>query len=244
MPHKVRDVLVSGVRNPINVIRFLMSQDLSEIPKRVIERRLKALSIEPRIIVEAGAYDGADTSEFLRIWPFAVVHAFEPIPELADAIRLRFKNSGSVRVYPYALSDVSSSRGSQMFTFRANDASHGSSSLLEASLHREIHTEIGFNRKLLVKTTTLDDWMRTNLYSEEHVDLLWLDVQGMEAKVLSAGQDFLRRTRMVHVEVSKRPLYDGACVFLDVHNILVGSGFRLVKKRIPVISGNALYIRD
>ena len=60
------------------------------------------------------------------------------------------------------------------------------------------------------------------------VDLLKLDVQGAELLVLRGAEKSLPRVRLVFVEVSFRPIYEGSAVFADVYAFLRGHGFRML----------------
>ena len=40
------------------------------------------------IVVEAGAFNGADTKEISQFWPQGTIHAFEPVPEIFTKLPL------------------------------------------------------------------------------------------------------------------------------------------------------------
>lgn len=77
-----------------------------------------------------------------------------------------------------------------------------------------------------VNVRTLD-----NLLSEikwiDQIDLLKIDVQGAELKVLRGALNALRRTQMVLTEISFCPQYKGSSVFSEVYDFMVPLGFIL-----------------
>jgi hypothetical protein len=73
----------------------------------------------------------------------------------------------------------------------------------------------------------LDDLVSTVRFPR--IDLLKLDVQGAEHLVLAGAPETLRRTRLIWTEVSFVRLYDGSCLFHELHGQLRKSGFALAE---------------
>ena len=80
--------------------------------------------------------------------------------------------------------------------------------------------------RIAVRTRLLDNLLDEIAWTEP-VDLLKIDVQGAEIKVLRGATRTLARTRMAWIEVSFRPLYKGSAVFADVYAFMNSHGFRL-----------------
>lgn len=80
--------------------------------------------------------------------------------------------------------------------------------------------------RIAVRTRLLDNLL-TEIAWTEPIDLLKIDVQGAEIKVLRGASLTLARTRMAWIEVSFRPLYQGSAVFADVYAFMKSHGFRL-----------------
>jgi FkbM family methyltransferase len=59
------------------------------------------------------------------------------------------------------------------------------------------------------------------------IDLLKIDVQGFEDRVIMGAHDALARTACVFVEVSFRPLYHGSAIFSDIYEMLYERGLIL-----------------
>lgn len=78
--------------------------------------------------------------------------------------------------------------------------------------------------KIRVPMVTLDD-LAADI---EHVSLLKLDVQGAESEAMRGGQEALRRTNWILIEVCFRSHYEGDALFPDLHAQLTESGFRLI----------------
>lgn len=82
------------------------------------------------------------------------------------------------------------------------------------------------------------------------IDLMKIDVQGLEHEVIAGAPETLARTRAVYCEVSFRPVYSGSCTFSDVHSLLRERGFMLASldpgHRAPdgeLLQADALFVR-
>ena len=85
-------------------------------------------------------------------------------------------------------------------------------------------------------TTTLDTFMKA--YSKEMVDLLKIDVQGAECRVLSGGKKTIKKTKIIILEISFFDYYEHQTSFLDVELLLSPLGFKLYS--VSEISNNPM----
>ena len=195
------------------------------------------LSMNP-VIVEAGAHIGVDTEELARQWPGGVVYAFEPVPALFAELERRTGVLANVRRSRQALSD----RDGRQIIHLSGGASDGSSSLLVPERHLEVHPDVRFEERIEVEAVTLDRWAHEQ--AVEQVDLLWLDMQGMEAAVLRASPKVLAQVRAVHTEVSLMPVYGGAILYPEFRSWMEAQGFRVEREILPYPDmGNVLFVR-
>lgn len=234
--YSLEELILGFMRSPRTFIHGLMGNDASHITFAEIERYLNR---ELKAIIEAGAYDGRDTAKLAKFWKSAAVHAFEPIPDLYKKVVDSTSALTNVAVYQLAL--VGSDETEIVInTFDSDSESHGSSSILEPTLHVQVAPKVVFNKKISVRATSLDKWAEDN-----HVlaaDLIWLDLQGAELEVLQSSTNLLKTAQAIHIEVSRKPLYEGAPTIAEIDAFLSGFGFKRKITRIPVISGNALYV--
>jgi FkbM family methyltransferase len=89
------------------------------------------------------------------------------------------------------------------------------------------HADLRVRNRISVQVRTLDALLAQHGWVEP-IDLLKLDVQGAEVKVLRGARQSLARTRLVWAEVSFRPIYDGSAVFAEVYDLMNSEGFRLM----------------
>jgi FkbM family methyltransferase len=205
-----------------------------KISKSVLKKYLPASPV----IIDCGAHDGTDSIELIRILG-GRLHAFEPVPEIYSRLVERTKQYGNIITYPLALSNKS---GVDHFFVSEGD-SDASSSLLPPKDHLIDHTTTFFNKKIEVTTITLDDWAAK--YNIDHVDMLWLDMQGFEMQMLKASARILPSVKLIHTEVSVKETYEGVGLYRQYRAYLESLGFKMVMEAIPegYDMGNVLFAR-
>lgn len=199
---------------------------------------LRASLGEAPTIVEAGAHSGLDTVHLGRMFRNGTVHAFEPVPALYARLASRTKGLANVRTYNSALG----ARTDRATLHLSGGSSDGSSSLRRPTGHLEVHPNVTFAASLEVACLSLDDWARQNGIAK--VDMLWLDLQGLEHDVLSASSLVLPTVKAIYTEVSLQEMYEGACLYPEYRRWLEGQGFEVVAEDLRWVDmGNVLLVR-
>lgn len=197
------------------------------------------LPVNP-VIIDAGAHVGGDSIEMCRLYAGSQVHAFEPVPAIFNILKHNTRKFKRIACHTVALSNQN---GEQLMHV-SSGASDGSSSLLKPKEHLTDHPDVFFNESIKVKTMKLDDWAAAhNIFK---IDLLWLDMQGFELEVLKASAVILPKVKVIHMEVSTRPTYEGVPLYRDVKEWMQQNGFRVEVEAIPAgwDMGNVLFVRN
>lgn len=199
------------------------------------------------VIVEAGAFDGLDTLRLAKAFPNGTIHSFEPVPILFDALKKKMEPYPRIHVYPYALSTQDDT--APLWLAERPDKPHipsQASSLLEPK-ERLDRSLIQFPSIIQVPTITLDSWGQQ--YQVSQIDLLWLDVQGMELAIMKASPNLFKKVRAVFTEVAFIEGYATEPLYPDVVDWLSKQGFVAVgqdfddKAQGHTFFGNVLFIR-
>ncbi|MFV0369931.1 MAG: FkbM family methyltransferase, partial [Hyphomicrobiaceae bacterium] len=121
-----------------------------------------------------------------------------------------------------------------------------SSSLLELALHSRLYPSIKPDGEITVKTETLDSHINTQGMSVHDYNVLLIDVQGAELKVLEGAKNFLRSTDLVICEVNFEELYSGGAYISDLDLFLFDQGFVRIATATPYDPswGDAAYVRS
>jgi FkbM family methyltransferase len=170
-----------------------------------------------RVILEIGAHHGWHTEAFLRLFPNAVIYAFEPDPRAIGIFRARISNPRA-HLFEMAISamdgeaefHVSSGLPPELSSTDAALYPQGwdqSGSLRAPKNHMAKWPWCKFDRTITVAVRSLDSW------AQEHgiglVDFIWADLQGAEGDLISGGLKTLAQTRYLYTEYSDDEIYEG-----------------------------------
>ena len=221
---------------------FLVMSCLISFSQLTIANKKYIEQFLPRnpVILEAGAHIGVDTVEMAKMWPTSTIHAFEPVPKLYNQLIASTYQLPNVRCYELALSNIS---GRATF-YVSGGAGDASSSLLKPKEHLLYHPQISFDEVIEVKTLTLDEWALQN--GVDHIDFMWLDMQGTEFNMLKAAPQILKTTKVIFIKIAFTETYKNIALYSEVRPWLESQGFMLIYEEVcgaAKAEGNALFIR-
>jgi 2-O-methyltransferase len=231
----------------VGFIPAFSAQAVEQLRHRQVLRFVREFLPKDPVIVEAGAYDGSDTSCLARLWPKGRIYSFEPVPEHFSKLQARTRRLKNVKIFPQALSDQN---GRAVFYLSQYEWSPSqvsqSSSILPPKEHLVFHPHIHFSETIEVETITLDDWARQERV--DHVDFFWLDMQGYELNVLQ-NSDLAKSAKAIWMEVEFSEAYEGQYLFEDIRKWMESNDFELVGSDFDVARpadyyGNALFVKQ
>jgi 2-O-methyltransferase len=197
-----------------------------------------------RTIFEVGCADGEDTLRLAAAFP-AQIHAFECNPEALVEARLRGAGVDAIRLVEKAAWDANCTIPFFPVTLTIEKETGkvidnpGASSCFEARLDY---------LRQYVQSEIMVEAVRLDTYCAQHgitsIDLLCMDAQGAELRVLKGLGKVLQQVRYVITEIEIKPLYYDQSVYPEVHGYLKASGFRQAAEvyRDPWFS-DYLYVR-
>ena len=170
-------------------------------------------------VLEAGAHSGEDTALFAKQWPKGEIFAFEPVPHFFERIlsSIQSKNISNVQAFPFGLFSFT---GKQEFYYSQNCG--GASSYLPDGKMPETNYE---DIQMTLPCMTLDDW--ADKYAVDHIDFMWLDMEGAEFYMLNASPKMLATTKVILTELSFRSFREGHTLYSTLKPFLESQGFTL-----------------
>ncbi len=169
-------------------------------------------------IFDIGANVGQFAEEIRLILPRAFIYSFEPLKECYEQLTQTLKNDKNFQAFNHAL-------GEKEVVMIMNKSSYTlSSSLLPMTdLHKTLfpHTKGSAPEEIRIKR--LDD-MFTELNPKPEI-LIKVDTQGYEDKVIIGGMKAFSHARVVIMETSFVPLYEGQPLFDDIYQKMKLLGF-------------------
>ncbi len=211
---------LQGVANRLGY--HILRRDLNVSVDDAFREQLRLIGSDVSCIVEVGAADGRDTERYALASPNAKVVAFEPVPKSFKALHERAVLSPTIQAVNAAVSD---SIGNEEF-YIGNwvDAS----SLMKANFtNTNYDAYTAPTHCINVDVVTLDSFCSEN--GINNIDLLKIDAQGAELKVLTGATALLssKAIRVIYCEVNFLEIYKSSPLFHDISLFLYMHGFGL-----------------
>jgi len=173
---------------------------------------------EAQIIFDVGANAGIYSFAALSSQPNAIVHAFEPTPEIAARLRasVRLNKLNQLRVHQLGV--FKRNGYGTLMRCRGESGCNEGMNFLSADVHE--------SRGERIETVSLDDFCEQHRI--DYVDLLKVDVQGQESAVLRGAERLITsgRIRMIFMELNWAADRDKPCPASDSVNFLDRAGYR------------------
>jgi len=202
------------------------------------------------ILLDIGGCEGEESIRYSRIFPFASIFVFEPLPKNQKQVlgNIEKYKSDIIKLIPMAVSDEDGSTEFYVSSGHPDpnagfdwDFGNKSSSLLEPQ-NKNNPRWLQFNEKIKVKTITLHSFLTKNKINE--VDFIHMDVQGAELKVLVGAKGFIKNIKAIWLEVSDKEIYKGQPLRADVEVFMKDNGFYLIKSKMQDSSGDQFYLNN
>ena len=138
-------------------------------------------------IIEIGSKDCQEALTFTKLFPNAHIVSFECNPKLLPQCRTNAAKSNNITLIEKCVTD---NTDDNLFYLPKNlDGT--------ASLHQP---------NFLYDTVNVDTIRMDQFLTDQTVDLLWIDVQGAESKVLNSFGSKLNQVNMIYCEVDVSPI--------------------------------------
>ena len=204
-------------KNTLQLLLEQLNQSVTTIAQEL-------LANSPITIVDIGAQmlEGEDhiySDILFHGLPYRII-GFEPLEHRRQE-RLIQDTDKSLLLLPDIIGD------GEEYHFHINDPDSTSSLL---PFNRDIMDrfaglqELKTVRSETVRTTPIDSALK----NEPYIDLLKLDIQGFELHALQHATEILKRTLVVHCEVSFMEIYQNQPLFSEVELFMRGMGFGLM----------------
>jgi len=182
-----------------------------------------------KTVFEMGAKDCSDTLALHDLYHGADVYAFECNPDTLPKCRKKVAGIERIHLTEKAVSDKTGSVtfypiDTEKTKTPHRDGNPGASSMFKAT--GKYPKEQYVQKKVTVPAVSLSDFMDEKKIPG--IDLLWLDTQGAEIKVLTGLKEKLAKVKVIHTEVNFMEIYAGQPLFEEVKAFLEKNGFEFI----------------
>ena len=164
-----------------------------------------------------GVHPSAETTQRLsRLFPNALIHAFEPFPDFHKDLQNKAKLNSNITTYPFGLGKCED----KVF-FNVNK-SQGTNSILKSN-HRskEIYGEqMSIEKEIQIPINSLDNLF--NFTDNQCIDILKLDLQGYELDALIGATKLLEKgqIKVILCEVMFEAAYENQPSWIELVSLI------------------------
>lgn len=209
------------------------------ISKKTNEDEIKILSLDEiyslkmkqnPLIFDIGANEGQSIERFKKIFESPIIHAFEPNLNGYEKLKSKFNNNSNIVINNIGIGDKEEIKEFNITAHSRN------SSFIQPKLNTKwinlrskqakINQENYVVSKQNVKIDTIDNYCLKNKI--EHIDLIKIDTQLYEDKVLEGCQNLLRNGNIdaIELEITFSKVYEKYFSFSDIEKYLIPNNFR------------------
>ena len=193
----------------LKVSKFI-NDECSDDPFIILSKVLDPPQI--KLVIDGGASIG-DTSQRLSVlFPNAVVHAFEPFPDLHQ--ELQNKTNLNAKIIAHLLG-LGKSEDKVIFNI---NKSQGTNSILKSNNRsKEIYGEqMSIEKEILIPINSLDNLF--DCHENQCIDILKLDLQGYELDALIGATNLLEKGQIKAIlcEVMFEPSYENQPSWIEI----------------------------
>jgi FkbM family methyltransferase len=190
-------------------------------------------------IIHVGANSGQEREAYRRAGADACLY-IEPVSSVFQVLQQNLVGYPGHVAIKAACSDV----GGETVELNIANNDGESSSIFPLGEHKNLFPSVKYVASESVVTRTLEEIVETEA-SGTKFNLIVIDTQGAELKVLNGAKSMLPHVDGIFVEVSEIPLYEGGCTVDEITAFLHGFGFHMKWMEIGRYRyGDAFYLRD
>lgn len=228
--------MIKSIKKCIKKILWSIGLEIKKVNKEVtftsFDEIYKKKLDNASVIFDIGANQGQSIERFKSLFPFAKIHAFEPIKFEFKKLKEKYSNDTNVILNNYAVAEVSGEREFNITAKTGNSSFNkikSNTKWLKVRSKQFKTSEEEYVKKIeKVKIITLDEYCKENQITK--IDLIKIDTQGYEDKILAGAQSILSKNVIsaIECEIMLDNVYEKYLNFSDLEKYLVPNNFRMI----------------
>ena len=220
------------IKNFFSLFGYEINKKNTEIKNLSFDEIYKLKIKSNPIIFDIGANQGQSIERFKKIFDNPIIHAFEPIDFEFKKLKEKYSNDKNIFLNNCAVGEkvqfkdfyITAKTGNSSF----NKLKPNTNWLKTRSKQFKTSEQSYTKEMKLIKMITLDNYCLQN--NIEKIDILKIDTQGYEDKVLEGSQEILKKEVVYSIEseIMLDDVYEKYFTFNDLEKFLTPNNFRLV----------------
>lgn len=223
----MRQLLKAAVKRAVHAAGFTLERISREQPNGAVHKLapdeedkskwLKKLGV--RTVLDVGANTGQFAQDIRATLPEARIYSFEPLKDCYAKLVGTMAHAPKFHALNFALGADNTET-----TINRSSFSPSSSLLPMSAVTKEAFpfTDEGWSSEV-IRVRRLDD-VASELDLTDNI-LIKIDVQGFEDRVIRGGWNTIQKAKLLIIEVSFLPLYEGQPLFADIDRTVRDAGF-------------------
>jgi FkbM family methyltransferase len=239
--------LKGAVKNTLRLFGYSISRVSGAGSLSPFEVQRQLIRGESAMIFDIGANIGIVTQQYRSLFPFAIIHSFEPFADSYLSMERRFSRDGNIIPHQIAVCE-----NRKKHTLHSNR-----SAATNSLLRRDAQSDALWGKGLLdtnilveVESTTIDCFCAENHIRS--IDILKMDIQGAEVRALQGAEEMLSRQAisLIYLEIIIGETYIDQPKFLEYIQRLDSHGYELfdlynpVRRNMRLIQTDAMFINQ
>jgi len=216
-----------------NLLRFFGYEILSLKYKQFEKTWPKILVKKSQniLIFDVGANAGQSITKYLKIFPSATIHSFEPVEKECKKILKKFQVNKNIIINNCAVGEKNDKKEFYIAAGTTHSSFHkilpDTTWLKKRSKQKNINQNEYMKEKKVVSVKTLDNYALDKKI--KFIDILKIDTQGYENKVLEGSKNLLENKKIhyIQLELIFSDIYEKKIFFYDVEKYLIPNGYEL-----------------
>lgn len=209
-----------------DLIQFILQQfnmQIKRYPDTDIKRRSQLIDFYGiSCIFDVGANAGQYSLSVRKFGYKGQIISFEPLVSAFEILKKKSSNDTKWTIFNFALGNENSTS-----TINISQNSYSSSIKNILPSHYNSCPESKYIDSHAIEIKRLDDIYKSIDFDDQAL-MLKIDTQGYELEVLKGASEFLKKVKVIQLEMSLIELYENEPLFLEVTNFLSDLGFSLV----------------
>ena len=217
------------IKKLINILGYNISRINNKYENIDLDTLLPEKINNPNpVVFDVGANKGQSVEKFKKIFNDPIIHSFEPNKDVYDIMYTKFKDDDKVFCNNFALGNKIEDKHFNITEKTGKSSFYNLNTSEDWIKNRNNRYTTYVTSKQKVKVFTIDDYCKDKGINE--IDLLKMDTQGYEDKILEGSINYLKndKIKFVIAEIIFNDYYDEYFLFSNIEKHLVPNNFRLV----------------